>query len=174
MQQRGVALAVLLLALGLVEAAVRTVQDGPMPPPARAHCRVFVVAARTHTRLLVLQNAYEQDGINIYDQEPTLGSVLQDAANDGPVDAQDEKKSAEGAYQILRPAFDQAAEWLKPRVDPALCFAHFILAESELGSDSRTQDEARTAASRVTRRLDQLRDRARSDGHFPVRMMRIA
>ncbi|EGZ16519.1 hypothetical protein PHYSODRAFT_450941, partial [Phytophthora sojae] len=140
-------------------------QGAPMPPPARAHCRVFVVAARTHTRVLALQNAYEQDNINVYDQSPALASVLQDAA---PADAQDEKKRAEDAYQTLWPALEQAAEWLKPRVDPALCYAHFVLAESELGANFRTQGGAKTAAAaRVTRRLDQLRDRARSDGRFP-------
>ncbi|KAE8881942.1 hypothetical protein PF005_g11461 [Phytophthora fragariae] len=157
----------LLLAAAMLlhaQAAVRRSAAAPMPP-ARAHCRVFVVAARTHTRVLALQNAYEQDNMNVYDQSPALASVLQDAA---PADAQDEKKRAEDAYQTLRPALEQAAEWLKPRVDPALCYAHFVLAESELGPDFRTQDGAKTAAAaRVTRRLDQLRDRARSDGRFP-------
>ncbi|KAG6967083.1 hypothetical protein JG688_00006476 [Phytophthora aleatoria] len=150
----------LLLLLALL-GAVQAAQNGPMPPPARAHCRVFVVAARTHTRVLVLQNAYEQDGINVFDQFPALSSVLQDT------DTQDEKKRAAEAYKILQPAFDLAVEWLKDRVDPALCFAHFVVAETEMSSDSRMQDEATSAASRVTRRLDQLRARARRDSHFP-------
>ncbi|KAG7378205.1 hypothetical protein PHYPSEUDO_010427 [Phytophthora pseudosyringae] len=162
-------LLLLLAPLGRAQAALRSRLDGPMPLPARAHCRVFVVTARTHTRVLVLQNAYEQDGIHVFDQFPALASVLQDTSAAGPADAQAEKTRASEAYQRLRPAFDQAAEWLKDRVDPALCFAHFVVAESEIGSDSRTPDEAATAtaASRATRRLDQLRDRARADGHFP-------
>ncbi|ETM33285.1 hypothetical protein L914_19447 [Phytophthora nicotianae] len=146
----------LLLLLTLLS-CVQATQNGPMPPPARTHCRVFIVAASTHTRVLVLQNAYEQDGINVYDQFPALSSVLQDT------DTQDEIKRADEAYQILQPAFDQAVEWLKDRVDPALCFAHFVVVESEISSGSKTQD----AASLVTRRLDHLRTRARRDSHFP-------
>ncbi|KAH7463590.1 hypothetical protein PRIC1_006706 [Phytophthora ramorum] len=156
--------------LGMAQASRRTrlgTQDGNMPLPARAHCRVFVVAARTHSRLLVLQNAYEQDGINVYEQVPAPASVLQNTAGDHPADAHDEKKHANEAYQVLRPAFEQAAEWLRPRVDPALCFAHFIVAESEIVSDPRTQGEIAKTTSRVTRRLDQLKDRARSDSSFP-------
>ncbi|OWZ15282.1 hypothetical protein PHMEG_00011111 [Phytophthora megakarya] len=117
MGRYGVALLMLTL-LSHANAALRThmtTQDGPIPSPARAHCRVFVVAARTHTRVLVLQNAYEQDGINLYDQYPALSSVLQDPSGDGPADAQNEKKRVTEAYQILRPAFDQAAEWLKSK-----------------------------------------------------------
>ncbi|KAF4044529.1 GDA1/CD39 (nucleoside phosphatase) family [Phytophthora infestans] len=153
MGRRGFWVLLLLTLLGCVQ----TAQNGPMPPPARAHCRVFVVAAGTHTRVLILQNAYEQDGINVYDQLPALSSVLQDT------DTQDEKKRAEEAYTTLRPAFDQAVAWLKDRVDPALCFAHFVVAESEMSSNSETQDDA----ALVTRRLDHLRARARRDGHFP-------
>ena len=146
-----------------VKYAIRMAQDVPMPRPARAHCRVFIVAARTHTRVMVLQNAYEQDGINVYDQFPALSSVLQDTAGD----EQDEHKSVLRAYQMLTPAFKQAAEWLTAKVDPTQCFAHFIVAESEMTWDSRTQDKAAIAASSVTKRLRQLRDEARNDSHFP-------
>ncbi|CAI5743648.1 unnamed protein product [Peronospora destructor] len=150
-----------------VQDAIRMAQNVPMLPPARTHCRVFIVAARTHTRVLVLQNAYEQDGINVYDQFPVLASILQDTAGDGLINEQDEHKNALRAYQILGPAFEQAAEWLKSRVDPVQCFAHFIVAESEMTADSRTQDDAALAASRVTKRLSQLKDEAKSNSHFP-------
>ncbi|KAL3658436.1 hypothetical protein V7S43_016569 [Phytophthora oleae] len=170
MGRRGAALLLVVALLGCAQAALRsrmTTQDGPMLPPARAHCRVFVVAAQTHTRVMVLQNAYEQDAINVYDQFPALTTVLQDTQDLGPADAKSEKERAGEAYEILQPAFTQAADWLKDRVDPARCFAHFIMADSEIPSDSRTQDEAATAISRINRRIDQLKDRARADRHFP-------
>ncbi|RMX69509.1 hypothetical protein DD238_002741 [Peronospora effusa] len=106
--------------------------------------------------------------MNIYDQFPALPSILQDTPGD---DLQDEHQDARRAYQILSPAFEQAAEWLKMRVDPAQCFAHFMVAESEMTSDSRTQDEPAIGASHVTKRLSQLRDEARSDRHFPFALI---
>ncbi|KAG6615717.1 leishmanolysin-like peptidase [Phytophthora cinnamomi] len=167
LQLLGLAAALLASAQAAVHRGGAAAQDAPLPP-ARAHCRVFVVASRTHTRVLALQNAYEQDNINVFDRSPPLLSVLRGV---DAQDAQDEKTRAESAYEALRPALEQAAEWLTPRVDPALCYAHFVLADSELiGAGSSAQDAAKpkpAAAARVTRRLDQLRDRARSDGRFP-------
>ncbi|CAH0522365.1 unnamed protein product [Peronospora belbahrii] len=153
------------------EDAIWMEKDIIMPPSTRAHCRVFIVAARTHTRVLALQNAYEQDGMNVYDQFPALSSILQDSTDTSPINAQDEMKQTVEAYQILRPAFQQTVEWLKPRVDPARCFAHFIVAEAAMIPDTRTQNEATLAMSRVTRRLSQLRDQARSDRHFPFALI---
>ncbi|KAG1700709.1 hypothetical protein DVH05_011568 [Phytophthora capsici] len=167
MVRRGAAFLLLVTLLGRVQAALRSTLDGPMLPSARAHCRVFIVAAKTHTRVMVLQNAYEQDGINVYDQFPALASVLQDTQDLGPAGAKSEKERAGEAYEILKPAFTQAADWLKDRVDPARCFAHFIMADSEISSDSKTQDDVATVVSRVNRRIDQLKDRARADRKFP-------
>ncbi|KAL7994478.1 putative nucleoside phosphatase GDA1/CD39 [Plasmopara halstedii] len=158
MGRRGLFL-LLLSVLGNTQA----VRHGPMPPPARAHCRVFVVAAMTHTRVLILQNAYEQDGVNVYDQFPVLSSILMDTSTS----SQDEKTKVDEAHQILRPAFELAVEWLKNRVDPALCFAHFVVAETELDFDVISQDKATSTASRVIERLDQLRSHAKNDRYFP-------
>ncbi|KAG7400925.1 hypothetical protein PHYBOEH_003836 [Phytophthora boehmeriae] len=144
-------------------------QDGPMPAPARAHCRVFVVASQSDTRLLVLQNAYEQDVIDVYDHQEALESVLIPSTT-AAADAAEEKKTADAAYKTLRPAVDQAAEWLTPRVDPRHCYAHFVSAHTEVAAATgeMTKDEAKhLVTSRVTRRLDQLRDRARRDSSFP-------
>ncbi|TDH70467.1 hypothetical protein CCR75_001566 [Bremia lactucae] len=151
----------LLLLLLTVLGRTLAVQDAPMPPPARAHCRVFVVLARTRTRVLVLQNAYEQDGINVYDHFPLLPSIIEDVFD---ATLKDKYRSDE-IYQILRPAFDQAVKWLLNRVDPSLCFAHFVMAESETTPDSTSQDK--TVATRVIERLDWLRVRAKRDKHFP-------
>lgn len=158
MRSRGLFL-LLLSVLGNTQA----VQHGAMPIPARAHCRVFIVAAMTHTRVLVLQNAYEQDNINVYDQFPVLSSVLRDTSTS----TADKRKRIDEAYQTLRPAFDQAVEWLKDRVDPALCFAHFVVVESEIAPGTALQDEVTSTPSQVIERLDQLQSRAKGDRHFP-------
>ncbi|CAI5739513.1 unnamed protein product [Hyaloperonospora brassicae] len=166
-------LLLLLLLLLWTQAADASTARSPlrdvfMPPPARAHCRVFVVAARTHTRVLVLQNAYEQDAINVYDHVPVVSSILQGTLEHNSSNVQmDEKKATTQAFQILRPAMDLAAEWLKSRDDPRRCFAHFLVADSEVPAGFPAPDDTTTAASRVTRRLEQLRDMAWHDRDFP-------
>uniref|UniRef100_A0AAV1VPH4 Uncharacterized protein n=1 Tax=Peronospora matthiolae TaxID=2874970 RepID=A0AAV1VPH4_9STRA len=140
---------------------------GLMPPPARAHCRVFIVAARTHTRVLVLQNAYEQDAIHMYDHVPAVSSIVQGIFEHSSRTPEDKKKATFEAYQILRPAINLAAEWLKVRGDPRRCFVHFLLAESEIPAGLPAPDDATTAALRVTRRLQHLQELAGHDHAFP-------
>ncbi|KAI9915471.1 hypothetical protein PsorP6_006813 [Peronosclerospora sorghi] len=61
----------------------------------------------------------------------------------------------------------RASEWLNSQVDPARCFAHFIVAKSEVNYTSRTQHEVLNPYSSVMRRLNELRECAKSDIHFP-------
>ncbi|RLN77314.1 hypothetical protein BBJ28_00022725 [Nothophytophthora sp. Chile5] len=155
---------VLCCLLVRAHAAVRRrVADGdpPLPPTARAHCRVFAVASRTQTRVLILRNAYEQDAVDVYDQLPASASILDGTSTAARADAEDEKAAADASYVILLPAVARAAEWLRPHVDARHCYVHLVTeSDSDSDSDSMT-------TSRVTRRLAQLCDRARHDPAFP-------